>query len=258
MTAAHAAASVPVGWRVERRGTVVSTMDDVQELAAAGAPDRTVVVAEAQTGGRGRQVRGWASPPGNLYLSILLRPQVPAAHAAELTFIAALGLAETLDTALDSRRVTLKWPNDVLLDGCKVSGILLQSSLGGGGHVDWIVIGMGVNLVSHPANATYPATDVAAAGAALAAEPALACLLGRLDQHYHDWLANGFSGIRSRWLARAQGLGERISVRLDNDRVDGVFAGLDESGALEVIRDDGSLCRITAGDVLDGRAGGIH
>ena len=258
MTAAPAAADWPPGWRVERRGAVVSTMDEAQDLAVAGAPDRTVVVAETQTGGRGRQVRGWASPPGNLYLTMLLRPQVGAAQAAELTFIAALSLAESLDSVLDSSRVTLKWPNDVLLDGRKVSGILLQSSLGRGGQVESIVIGMGLNLVSHPPDATYPATDLATAGAPMTVETALAGLLGRMDHHYRRWRADGFTEIRSHWLARAHGLGDPIAVRLDTDRVDGVFAGLDASGALEVIRPDGSLCCITAGDVLDGRAGGIH
>ena len=189
---------------------------------------------------------------------MLLRPRVAAAQAAELTFIAALSLAESLDSILDSSRITLKWPNDVLLDGCKVSGILLQSSLGRAGQVDSIVIGMGLNLVSHPADATYPATDLAKAGAPLSVETALSRLLGHMDHHYRHWLADGFAEIRRRWLDRAHGLGEPIAVRLDTDRVDGIFAGLDASGALEVTRPDGSLCCITAGDVLDGRAGGIH
>ncbi len=263
MTAARAAADYPPGWRVEHRDTVVSTMDEVEALAAAGAGERTAVVARTQTGGRGRLARQWVSPAGNLYLSVLLRPPVAAARAAELTFVTALAVAETLDTAVAAGRVTLKWPNDVLIDGRKACGIMLQSSLGPASlgpesRIDWIVIGIGVNLTSHPAETSYLATDLVAAGASLAADEALAVLLGRLDHHYQRWLGAGFADIRAGWLARAQGLGEPIAVRLDTDRVDGIFGGLDDSGALEVIRADGTLCVITAGDVLAGRAGGIR
>jgi len=155
--------SLPAGWSLIALDSVESTNDEAKRRAERGAADGTVVCARAQTAGRGRRGRRWSSPEGNLYVSIILRTDKPPAEAAQLSLATGLALAEALEGLLpEGVTVRCKWPNDVLVDGCKIAGILLESS--GAARVDWIVVGCGVNVVSHPDLAAYPATDLSAAG----------------------------------------------------------------------------------------------
>ncbi len=133
--------------------SVGSTSDEALRLAREGAPHGTVVTAREQTAGRGRVGRAWASPPGNLYLSVLLRLDLPVARIAELSFVAALAVAETVD-AFVAGRASLKWPNDVLIDGAKVAGILIEQADG------VAVIGIGVNVAHCPSGLAYPVTSL--------------------------------------------------------------------------------------------------
>ena len=144
---------LPAFYRLLAYEQIDSTNEEAKRLAAAGAPAGTLVWAGEQLAGRGRRGRGWASPPGNLYVSLLLRPACPPAQACQLNFVAAVALAEAVSALLPAGAgVALKWPNDVLVGGAKVSGILLEASAALDRSIDWLVIGAGVNIASHPAD----------------------------------------------------------------------------------------------------------
>lgn len=231
---------------------VGSTNDEAMRLAAAGAGAGTLVWAKTQTRGRGRRGRSWASPSGNLYLSLVLRPDCPLAAAGQLNFVAALGIGEGL-VALSPQCAALryKWPNDVLLNQRKVAGILLESSGSGKDRFDWLVLGVGVNVLSFPQRTDYPASCLAAEGVegigvARVLESFCEVFLSWLER----WEREGFVPVRAGWLERATAPGERIEVRLDDETLAGTFAGLDEDGALILHRDGGKARRITAGDVF--------
>jgi BirA family biotin operon repressor/biotin-[acetyl-CoA-carboxylase] ligase len=228
-----------------------STNEEAKRQAALGAPGGLLVWAGAQTAGRGRRGRSFVSPPGNLYMSILLRPDRGAAQAAQLGFAAALAVGEAALASLPGgARLAYKWPNDVLVEARKVSGILLESQAAAAGRLDWLVVGIGVNLVSFPESVESPAISLAAAGAAAATPEAMLEAVARRFYHWHErWREEGFAPLRAAWLARAGGLGENIRVRLEGSETSGRFAGLDEEGAL--LLDDGrGERRIAAGDVF--------
>lgn len=243
---------LPAFYRLLAHEQIDSTNEEAKRLAAAGAAAGTLVWAAEQLAGRGRRGRGWASPPGNLYVSLLLRPACPPAQACQLNFAAAVALAEAVSALLPAgAEVTLKWPNDVLVRGAKVSGILLEASAALERSIDWLVIGAGVNVVSHPADTPYPATSLHREGARDATVAGvLRAFAERFLAWYETWRAQGFPPVRARWLALARGLGEPIEVRLERETLRGRFADLDESGALMLDMADGACRPITAGDLF--------
>jgi BirA family biotin operon repressor/biotin-[acetyl-CoA-carboxylase] ligase len=227
-----------------------STNEEALRRARAGAPEGELVWAREQTGGRGRRGRAWSSPAGNLYLSLLLRPGVPPAEAAQLGFVAAVAIAEIFHGLLPpKRRLRCKWPNDLLVDGAKVAGILPEAEAAGR-SVEALVLGMGINLASHPADTPYPATSLQAAGARVDVEGLLEILAGRLLGWYRRWQEEGFAPVRARWIDFAAGLGQPIEVRLESATLRGRFAALDASGALDLELADGAHRLVTAGDVF--------
>lgn len=237
---------------------VDSTNEEIKRRADLGAVDGTIVWARQQTSGRGRRGREWTSPRGNLYCSVLLRPNYPASKAMQLGFVTAAAVAEVVTGILPSgARVTCKWPNDVLVDGRKVAGILIESSSAAGKALDWLAIGVGVNVVFHPREVAsrYPATSLAAEGAR---EVSLPKLLERychcLQRWITTWHEHGFAAIRQAWLRRAHGLHEPILVRLENETFEGVFVNLDENGAL-VLEQNGIDRLVTVGDVFPMKTG---
>ncbi|MBL8711022.1 MAG: biotin--[acetyl-CoA-carboxylase] ligase [Rhodospirillaceae bacterium] len=237
-------------FRVESVAEIDSTNDALKRRAAAGAEEGLVLRAGRQLAGRGRRGRGWVSEPGNLYVSILLRPAKAPIEAATLGFVAAMAIGNMV-RVLVPVPVTLKWPNDVLVDGGKVSGILLESGGVSGGRVDWLVLGMGLNLRHHPADTLYPTTDlIAAGGPDLAPAQALDLLLAEFQPLYERWLADGFAALRDQWLAHGAGLGQRIVARLGPEEVAGVFAGIDPDGTLALTLPNGDTRRIAAGDIF--------
>ena len=230
--------------------SVDSTNLEARRLAHAGAPEGTLVWAREQTAGRGRRGRRWTSPAGNLYLSLLLRPPARVAEAAQIGFVAAVALAETLAGFLpQERRISCKWPNDLLVDGAKVAGILLEAEALGEEPAA-LVLGIGVNLASHPEGLAYPATSVLAAGGGASVESLLQALALRLEHWYDLWRRAGFTRVRERWLDFAAGLGAAIEVRLEGATLKGRFAALDPSGALELELAEGGRRLVTAGDVF--------
>jgi BirA family biotin operon repressor/biotin-[acetyl-CoA-carboxylase] ligase len=223
--------------------TIGSTNDEAKRLAAEGAAHGVVVHADEQTAGRGRLARRWVSPPGNLYMSVLLRLNIAPARLAELSFLTALALAEALDALLPKHiRATLKWPNDVLAQGGKIAGILLEHQEGA------IIIGTGVNVLHAPATGQYQTACIVASGGMASVDTARDILLKRLEAHLKLWLADGFEPIRTGWLERAHRLGDELRVAVGEQKVEGTFAGLDVDGALLLDTLDGRR-RVVAGDV---------
>ena len=224
---------------------VGSTNDWMAEAAAAGAPDGLWVRADRQTGGRGRRGRAWTSEPGNLFASVLCRPQPHEGPAQQLSFVAALALDHALQWWVSHERLGLKWPNDILLDGIKCSGILLEGVEG------CTIIGFGVNLLHHPEGTERPATSLIAVGIH---PPAPAEFVERLRDCFTAcralWRAEGFEPIRERWLDRAAGKGGLLAARLGRETLTGCFDDLAPDGALKLRLVDGSVRAIHAGEVF--------
>jgi BirA family biotin operon repressor/biotin-[acetyl-CoA-carboxylase] ligase len=242
-------AAWPTGFQLAEFDEIDSTNEEARRRAVAGEPGPIWIRGGLQTKGRGRRGRDWISPTGNLFATLMIRPPMSAAEAARLSFAAALSVADMLDVYVDPSRVRLKWPNDVQLDGGKVCGILLESSAHADGSVDWLAVGIGVNLANHP-HLTEPKT-IALADVAVPPKPQEA--LTHLAVAFAKWLAayedEGFTGLREPWLKRARGLGEPITVRLPREELHGTFAGIDADGAL-VLETKGRTRTISAGEVF--------
>ena len=200
--------------------------------------------ADAQSAGRGRQGRGWASPPGNLYASTLVRLRAGDPPAPTLALVAAVALREAVATF--GGDALIKWPNDLLIDGAKLSGVLLER------HGDAIVVGFGVNLAHHPADIDRPATSLAAAtGAAPDPDVFLPVLAESLARWVGRWRSEGLAPVRARWLDHAYPSGTALAARLpDGAAIAGLFDGLDEAGALRLRLADGRTHVIHAADIF--------
>jgi len=225
---------------------VDGTNAEMRRRAEAGAPHLALVWAREQLAGRGRRGRAWASPRGNLYCTLLLRPRAPVAVWGQLSFVSAVALRQAvleMAQGLESR-LRLKWPNDLLLDGRKLSGILLEAS-----GSEWAMIGTGVNLASHPTGTETPATSLVAAGVTTTPEALLPVYASALVAWYERWRAEGFAPVRTAWLAAAVGLGGTVTVRLADRSFAGRFAALDETGALLLEQPEG-IRRVEAGEVF--------
>jgi BirA family biotin operon repressor/biotin-[acetyl-CoA-carboxylase] ligase len=227
---------------VENRRTVAetgSTNDDMAALAREGAAEGLWLRAERQTGGKGRQGRAWSSLPGNLYASTLVRIRPGDPPAPTLALVAAVALHET--AALFAPGVRIKWPNDLLAGPAKLSGILLERA------EDAVVIGFGVNLAHHPTDIERPATSIfALAGAAPDPDAFLDALADAFARWLGRWRSGGLAPVRRAWLSAAHPAGTALNA----GGQDGLFDGLDESGALRLRLADGSIRVIHAGDVF--------
>lgn len=256
------------GYRLVAYDTIGSTSAEAAERARGGDPGRLWVVAKEQTAGRGRRGRHWETASGNLAASLLLIDPAADNNPATLGFAAGLALERAVRAcapevafrmALDGSqagesRLRLKWPNDVLVDGGKVAGILLQAVTGFGGR-SAVVIGIGVNVLHAPQGLAYPATTLAACGSSVTAELLFEALAEAWVEQEAIWdSGHGFSQIRGDWLARAAGLGAPIAVKLEHDVLRGTFETIGDDGQLVVRATDGSLRMIAAGDVHFGAA----
>ena len=250
---------LPSGYRVNAHDLIDSTNEEARRLADAGEAGGCIVWAKEQTAGRGRRGRDWVSKPGNLYVSILLRPDALLADAAQLSFAAALAVKNSLQRLATNGNgpppLALKWPNDVLLHGKKLSGILLEGSgktqpSPQGAQTDYLIVGIGINLRDHPDYTPYPATNMEAeTGYKIDAEKAMKELVSEFDILYRTWLEDGFQAIRWLWLGSAFRLGEPIEVQQNDKRIKGIMSDLDEDGALRIETEDGKEVIVHAGDV---------
>lgn len=237
---------MPIEWRFEHYQKVLSTQGYVFDAADMGEPEGLVIQALEQQGGKGRHGNQWNSPIGNLYMSILLRPKCDLAEAGQLAFVIAVALSEGLGKYIDEGRhiKTLKWPNDILINKSKISGILLESIIRDN-TLNAIVLGMGVNI--------FKAPEFCVALNDVAKEPVYVnkvrdVILDKLSYYYDLWQEKGFAPIREAWLKQAHGLGESITARLPAESFKGVFKGLTEDGSL-ILDMDGQEKIIHAAEV---------
>jgi BirA family transcriptional regulator, biotin operon repressor / biotin---[acetyl-CoA-carboxylase] ligase len=239
------------GVRLVSHELLTSTNNEAMALARKGERGPLWVTAGRQSAARGRRGRPWISEPGNLFASLLLTNPAAGEHWPELAFVAALAVHDAVaETARALRpKLSIKWPNDLLLAGEKFAGILIE---GEAGDNAFVVIGIGVNCASHPSDTDFPATDLAAAGADVSPETLFgelsAKMLGRLAQWNQG---EHFSTVRADWLARAAGIGETLRVRKADREINGRFETLDDSGRLVLALPEGGRVAIDAGDVVE-------
>lgn len=234
-----------IHWRLESFEELGSTSDVCAARAKNGEAEGLAVLAYKQTAGRGSRGRSWQAPEGNLNLSVLLRPARPAAEAGMAALFAGIAVAEALEQFFLAPTM-LKWPNDVLLDGAKLAGILIDAAQNGP-KLDWLVVGIGVNLRQAPEIPGRNTTSLAAHGIEITPRDAAAAILSYLSR-WHDADAET---IRQTWLARAHPIGTVVSIRGGHGTQTGTFAGLSPAGEL-LLRTKNRIEPISTGDVMLG------
>lgn len=233
--------------------SIDSTNAEAARRAAAGDTGPYWIRATQQTAGRGRRGRSWTSDPGNLFLTYLGAAAKPPGEVALLSFAAALAVADIADHAIGRPTARLKWPNDVLIVGRKVAGILLESGALKDGRT-WFAVGIGINVASAPSDVNQPIAALSAAtGAKAMTLDALETLLRRRLAFWAGCLErDGFAPLREAWMARAHGVGAPVTARLGAEEITGVMRGLAPDGALQLELSDKDTRLITAGEVFFG------
>ena len=252
-------ADLPDGFRLQVHERVESTNALALAAARDGDLGRLWIVAREQTAGRGRRGRAWVSPPGNLYATLLLADAADLGVGNTVSFVAAVALHRALADMIGPMaepRLALKWPNDVLCDGKKVAGILIEGEEAGARVVT--VVGIGVNCRSHPDIAgAVPAGDLASLGFAVQPDALLLRLANRMAETLAVWdRGRNFAAIREAWLSRAAGVGAGVRVAMANAEAEGAFETVDSIGRMVVRLADGSRKTISAGDATIRFAGG--
>jgi len=235
-----------------------STNAEARRRADAGETGPLWIVARRQTDGRGRRGRSWESQDGNLFATLMQLTRKSPAEAAQVTFVAALAIADLLDAWAPASLVTIKWPNDVMLAGQKASGVLVESGVHESGGL-WLAVGIGINLLSAPEGTERPATALAhhLRGDA-ASPPSIEVAAAKLAEAFNVWMMRwetlGFQPILDAWRARTAGLDGPAVARLGRETIEGRAEGVGPDGALKLRLADGSLRLISAGDVFFGEA----
>lgn len=235
-------AAPPPGWRLRIQDSLPSTNDLLQRLAVAGEPEGLAILARQQSGGRGRDGRSWSSPPGNLYVSLLLRPGGPAREAGRWALLAGLAMVEGLAPfAADPAALRLKWPNDVLVGEAKLAGVLCESATTAEGNLDWFIMGIGANLAAPP---NLPDRPTAGLGA-IPPEQVACSVLVALERLRGLWRAEGFDAIRAAWIARGPQMHAKLTLRGGRS---GHYAGLCPDGRL-LLAAEGRVHAVASGEV---------
>lgn len=243
--------AIRAGYRINCYDTLASTNDEALRRAHAGDRGRLWIVAAQQTVGRGRQGRSWSSPPGNVYASLLLVDPAPPAVAPQLGLVAGVALRDALATCAGADDlIRIKWPNDIVHQGAKLAGILVEGVRCRDGRFA-CVLGFGVNRVSHPSDLPYAATDLFAMSDRRPTLDALiTALSSAVDAVLTTWdRGRGFEAVRRRWLAAALPAGTPMTVGTGSGRADGEFHTMDAQGRLVLTTPDGDKV-IEAGDVF--------
>lgn len=238
---------------------VGSTNDQAKQMALANQiQDREIIVADSQNKGRGRLNRDWISQKGNLFFSILLKnplkSQKNIAKIPEISFIAAISLRNAIEKLIISQKteknqniVENKWPNDILINNFKVSGILLESEIKNN-LCEFVVLGIGVNLVSSPENTMFKAKNLSQFGVKITKFEFLEKFLDEFEIFYKKWQDFGFLSIRNIWLEKAWKIGQEIKINVNDKQISGIFENIDENGNL-ILKIDNVLQKISIGDV---------
>lgn len=243
---------LPASYRFVHLKDADSTNAEAMRRALAGDTCPLWLMADSQTGGRGRSGRTWVSAPGNLFASLLMPANGPVATAGQLSLVAGVAVIDALRSAGLSHTapLRLKWPNDILLAGAKLGGILVESStpMPESGRI--AVVGVGLNLATTPEGLEETATNLAAHGLPLSPYDALCFLAQAMDAWLKTWNdGERFAAVREAWLQRAGPVGEPLTVHAHEGDVAGRFAGLDSDGALVIATGEGRERTFTYGDV---------
>lgn len=227
-----------------------STNAEGLRRAAAGEHGPLWISAASQTEGRGRSGRVWRSLPGNLFASLIVTPDCDMETASQLALLSGVAMHDAVAELLgvSPHPLELKWPNDLLLGGAKIAGVLLETARFGGDLA--VVIGFGLNIASHPDDSNQRTTSLAAEGIECAPDVALRTLAKNMDCWLQSWSdGKGFERVRQAWLDRAGPTGRPLRIRMGEKMTEGVYAGLDTKGALRLDTGSGET-RVTAGDVF--------
>ncbi|WP_353281446.1 biotin--[acetyl-CoA-carboxylase] ligase [Wolbachia endosymbiont (group B) of Horisme vitalbata] len=273
------------GFHIHHYKEVPSTNKEALGLIEKGISNETVIIADKQTEGRGRTGKSWISPEGNLYASLIINQEKDVSKLTELTFVTALAVGNTLlslnflnnqthcgvipmrdtgihtfssgsqcqstgmtrDQFINDLNLQHKWPNDILIDGKKISGILLEKK----SNSNWLIIGIGINVNHAPLPGT---TCISNYGESVSNMDLLKELIINFNKLRKQWLFDGFYAIREMWLKKAFKMNEQISVKLADKLYEGIFADIDKSGKLVLQQKDGSLIYFDAGELFIGSA----
>ena len=229
-----------------------STNDEAYRLGIKGAPEGTALIAESQSAGKGRMQRVWHSPAGaNIYTSIILRPEFETVRAPQISIAAGVAVAETLDPYCPGK-VWLKWPNDVLIGGKKVCGILAQMKMSGNA-IDFVVVGIGINVNLNPEQFPPDIQKIATsltieAGCEISRPDLIIRLYENMAKWYRELVQNGFGPVKEKWLGLSSMIGKPVSVMFREEAVSGTALGLDDDGSLILLTDRDETVRVSAGD----------
>ncbi len=242
---------MPEGYDLRAFDVLDSTNAECRRMADGGYGGNVWIIAGEQSAGRGRRGREWISRSGNLFASLLYGIDCDLGTASQLSFVTALAVRDAVADILQSNEmVTCKWPNDILVRGKKISGILLETAGKGSETPSHVIIGIGINVQHHPEDSQYPATNLNDEnGSKIDAELVMERLMGSMAHWILCWKDHGFALIRKAWKDNALGLGKEIIVRLPDEELRGRFVDLDDNGAL-ILEFDGERRHITAGDVF--------
>ena len=229
-----------------------STNEEAKRLEQAKVEGEFVIWSKSQAKGKGRLGRKWVSPIGNLYLSLLLRPKYDVTTSSQISFVVAVAVGEMIAKFAHSQvAISYKWPNDILLNDKKIAGILLESSIKmHNGFLDWLVVGIGLNVVSSPEQMPYPTSSLQEQNIEIDLNKIVDELMKSFSYWYSLWQNQGFDIIRTKWLERGKALGEVITVSVGKDRISGVFEDITLDGCIKLILPGGQACFVSSGEVF--------
>lgn len=245
---------LPLGYVLHTFDLLPSTMDEAARLASLNAPEGTLVIASRQTKGRGRPGKMWSSLPGNLLFSLILRPRCSLQEATALGFLLSVAIGHALVTLAPlSLHIQYKWPNDILIEGKKVAGVLLEvepSLSHPTGTPTWIIAGIGLNLAQYPPDTSFPATSLHAKGLSVTASQFLSVFCLELQELLRLWRSQGFSPIRELWMSRVWGLYHEMAVQYGTETHTGIFEDINPTGSLVLRTPIGNQHIIATGEIM--------
>jgi BirA family transcriptional regulator, biotin operon repressor / biotin---[acetyl-CoA-carboxylase] ligase len=232
--------------------SIDSTNEEAKRIAKSDFNGEFFIWGKSQTNGRGRSKKEWLSPPGNLCLSLLLTPKIDITKISQIPFLVAVALGETIASLKCTKSINIeyKWPNDILINDKKAAGILIETSMVNT-HIEWLVIGIGVNIRSAPEISNYKTTCLADEGIDISTlDFFIHNFMQNFQKYYYYLTSQGFIAIKELWLNRAKSLGKTIIANSNQNRVVGIFDGIDDYGNLQLIIASGEKIKISSGEVF--------